>query len=102
MMRMKLKPRERQGIPTLTWYWARAYERFEPWLGDPEKKLIQVGMRITSNRREPDWARAYTQQDVGKIVQQRLRIHEGNLVQSGTPQRNVPRGPGRPSNGQLD
>ncbi len=96
MLRIKPKPREQQGIPTLTRYWARAYERFEPWLGDHEKKLIQVGMRITSNRSEPEGARAYTREDIGQMVQQQLRIYEDSLVRSGTPQRNVPRGPGRP------
>ncbi len=96
MLRIKLKPRERQGIPTLARYWANAYERFEPWLVDPEKSLIQVGMRITSNRREPDWVRAYTREDISEMVQQQFHIHAGNLVRTGTPQRNVPRGPGRP------
>ena len=96
MLRIKLKPRERPDIPALNRYWARAYERFEPWLGDPEKQLIQVGMRITSNRPEPEGVRAYSREDLGRIVQQQLRIHDGNLVRSGTPQRNVPRGPGRP------
>ena len=96
MVRIKLKPRERQGIPTLTRYWANAYERLEPWLADPEKKLIQVGMRINSNVREPGWVRAYSRQDVGQIVQQSFQIHDGNLVRRGTPQRNVPRGRGRP------
>ena len=57
----------------------RAYERFEPWLVDAEKKLIQVGMRITSNISEPEGVRAYTRGDIGKIVQQRMRIHAGRL-----------------------
>lgn len=96
MLRIKPKPRERQDIPTLTRYWAVSYERLEPWLGEPDKKLIQVGMQITSNRREPQGARAYTMAEIGQIVQQQLRTHDGSLVRSGTPQRNVPRGPGRP------
>ena len=79
MMRIKLKPREHQNIPTLARYWARAYERFQPWLVDAEKKLIQVGMRITSNISEPEGVRAYTRGDIGKIVQQRMRIPRWKL-----------------------
>ena len=98
-MRIKLKPRERQGIPTLTWYWARAYERFEPWLGDPEIKLIQVGMQINHNRSEPRGARGYTVLDISQTVQQRINVHQDTFVRSGTPRLNVPRGPGRPPAG---
>lgn len=96
MLRIKPRRRDRPGIPTTTKYWAMAYERIEPWLADPEKRLIQVGMQINHNRSEPKGARAYTASDLSQTVQQQMRIVGGMLVQGGTPQRNVPKGPGRP------
>lgn len=100
MLRIKPKPAERADIPTLNRYWARAYERIAPWLDDPDMKLIQVGMQITASRSEPEGARAYRARDIARMVQQQFGEHGGALVRRGTPQRNVPRGRGRPSSGR--
>ncbi|MXZ88433.1 MAG: hypothetical protein F4Z07_06220 [Dehalococcoidia bacterium] len=96
MLRIKPRRRDRPGIPTVTRYWAMAYERIEPWLEEPEKKLIQVGMEINRNRREPEWARAYAVAELSQAVQQRMRVLEDRIVQGRTPELHVPRGRGRP------
>lgn len=96
---VRLKPRGSQtpDVPTLTAYWARPYiAKLSRWLSDPRCVLLQVGMQITRQVPEVGGARAFHRQDVARMTQQVIHVHQNQLRIKGSARLNPPRGRGRP------